>query len=193
MSGWSIAKWSAIAVSWSLFVFFAVEQLFSKGVRPRLTLNDWDPKWGWLGTLALLDAGLLYGGGAVLFGRNQHFRLGGALALLAGLALLMLIVRYLRRPAAGSARAAKLGIGTAAGGQVGIDEPPFPTNARGYDKLAVDIFFGRIAGCSPVEIEQARFPTRFGGYDEDAVDAAMEHWKLKHMQSDSATQGDVRA
>jgi hypothetical protein len=43
-------------------------------------------------------AGLLWGGATVLFGAHQHFRLGGAMALVGGCMVVWLLVLHLKRP-----------------------------------------------------------------------------------------------
>lgn len=74
--------------------------------RPREPFGwkDLIPNTGRFMMLPMPTAGLLYGGGWVLFGPHQTFRLGGFLALLGGLALAAVIVLYVRRPTTTPAR-----------------------------------------------------------------------------------------
>ena len=130
--------------------------------RPRepLSFGDWMPHTGRMYLPALLTIGLIYAGPWVLFGSGETFRLGGALAVLAGIPLLLTIVGYVVRP-------------------VGELEPTpiggrFPTVRRGYDAAAVDRAFADLATMSRDDIQRLRFRTTRPGYDMDAVDAALE-------------------
>ncbi len=166
-----MSLWDVIGVL--VFVWLighAVRQFAVRGPRSRLSWGDWEPH-GWLGTMSILCVGLIYCGGAVLFGAHQSFRWGGALALLGGLVLLAVIIGYVRRPAANpsvpepSTSDATL--------------PPFHRTLRGYDRHQVDQFFAGIWSKPSDQIEQARFVTRFHGYQVEEVDQALDGWLVR--------------
>lgn len=130
--------------------------------RPRepLSFSEWMPHSGRMFLPSLLTSGLVYGGAWVLFGSHQTFRLGGALALLAGIPLLLAIVGYVMRP-----------VGELTRSPVGSR---FPTARRGYKAAEVDRVFAELPSMSRDDIKGVRFHTAAAGYDVDAVDRALE-------------------
>jgi len=130
--------------------------------RPRepLSFGEWMPHNGRMFLPSLLTGGLVYGGAWVLFGSHQTFRLGGALALLVGLPLLLAIVGYVMRPV-GALTRSPVGSG-------------FPTARRGYKVAEVDRVFAELPSMSRDDIDGVRFHTAAGGYDREAVDRALE-------------------
>jgi DivIVA domain-containing protein len=103
---------------------------------------------------------LVYIGPSVLFGKAETFRLGGALALLAGIPLLLIIVGYVLRPV-GELRPTPIG-------------HRFATVRRGYDAAEVDLAFDELATMSRDDVERLCFHTARPGYDMDAVDSALD-------------------
>jgi DivIVA domain-containing protein len=159
-------------------VVYTAHQFLRRGPRQRLTVDDWEPR-GWLGTVVLACAALLYGGGWVLFAPRQTFRLGGGLALAAGLALLAGIISYVRRPALSAPAEAPRG--TAADARL----PPFRRSPRGYDPRQVDEFFTQICSKQVAEIEAIRFKTRLRGYRPQDVDRALDGWQSRQRASET--------
>jgi DivIVA domain-containing protein len=159
-------------------VVYAAHQFLRRGPRQRLTVDDWEPR-GWLGSAALACVALIYGGGWVLFSPRQTFRLGGALALGTGLALLAGIISYVRRPALSAAAEAPRG--TAADARL----PPFRRSPRGYDRGQVDEFFTQIWSKRVAEIEAIRFKTRLRGYRPQDVDKALDGWQSRQRASET--------
>jgi len=162
---------------------FTAYRFTQTGPRPRLKWSDWDPKWGWLGPVALVTVGLVYGGGSALVTPHQSFRLGGALALVGGLALLALIVQYIRRPVLPES----------------IDDqdpatasdallPPFQLTWHGYDRHDVDAFFAQIWTVNAEQIEAARFPVRMRGYIMRDVDRALDGWAVRQRHDQPSSQ-----
>jgi DivIVA domain-containing protein len=130
--------------------------------RPRepLSFGDWVPHSGRMFLPTLLAVGLVYSGPWVLFGSGETFRLGGALALVAGIPLLLSIVGYVARP-----------VGELTPGPVGSR---FPTVRRGYDAAEVDRAFAELSTMSRDDLKRLRFRTTRPGYDMDAVDGALD-------------------
>ena len=130
--------------------------------RPRgpLSIADWLPHDGRMFLPSILAVGLVYCGGWVLFGHDQTFRLGGALALSAGIPLLMTIVGYVSRP-----------VGVLPASPVGST---FPTAWPGYQAGEVDRVFAELGSMSRDDIEGVRFGKAAPGYEMDAVDRALE-------------------
>lgn len=130
--------------------------------RPRepLSFGDWMPHAGRMFLPTLLTLGLVYAGPPVVFGSGETFRLGGALALLAGVPLLLSIVGYVLRPV-GELKPTPVG-------------SRFPTVRRGYDSAEVDRAFDELGPMSSEDVRRLRFRTARPGYDMDAVDAALE-------------------
>jgi len=161
---WATGKLLIDGVTGFLLIAFAGSQLFAHGPRKRLTWRDTDPR-GWFALLVISCFALLWAGGLVLFTPGQTFRLGGALSLGAGVALLWTIVRYLRRPTdpvtIDSLRDARPGV-------------MFSRTTWGYDRLEVDQFFESMSHATPDAIRSARFHTRRWGYRQAAVDAALD-------------------
>lgn len=127
--------------------------------REQLSFGDWMPR-GRLFLPSLLAVGLVYSGPGVLFGSGENFRLGGALALVAGIPLLVSIVGYVLRP-----------VGQLTPAPVGSR---FPTVRRGYDAASVDRALDELSTMSRDDVTRLRFRTTRPGYDMDAVDAALD-------------------
>ncbi|GAB4062468.1 hypothetical protein GCM10028777_02300 [Angustibacter speluncae] len=64
---------------------------------PRYPL-DWNEHFRWYLIVGCLEVGLIVGGLGGVVGLNESSRLGGVVALTAGLVLAVLIVVHLRRP-----------------------------------------------------------------------------------------------
>jgi DivIVA domain-containing protein len=180
---------AALGILVSIWVaLFAARQFLRRGPRARLTLNDWEPR-GWLGLVSILCLGLIYGGGWVLFGRHQTFRVGGALALVGGLALLAVIIQYLRRPVLPSP--SPEGVNASPADAV---LPPFPRSAWGYTRAEVDAFFSDIWAKPRQQIEAVSFSVRFRGYCRQEVDRALDGWSVRQSVDQAAAdvQGNAR-
>lgn len=108
--------------------------------------------------LSILAVGLVYCGVWVVFGHGQTFRLGGPLALSAGVPLLVSIVGYVRRP-----------VGVLPASPVGST---FPMAWPGYQAGEVDRVFAELGSMSLDDIEGVRFRKAAPGYDMEAVDRA---------------------
>jgi DivIVA domain-containing protein len=130
--------------------------------RPRepLSFGDWMPHSGRMFVPTLISLGLVWAGGWVLFGPDQTFRPGGALALLAGVPLVATIVGYVIRP-----------VGPAPVPNVG---ERFPSARLGYRAEEVDRVFERLHLMTKRDINGVRFSTVRLGYDMAAVDRALD-------------------
>jgi DivIVA domain-containing protein len=153
----------------------AARNLSRRGPRPRIDIDEWLPR-GWLFLISLTSVALLVGGGFVVVAPNQNFRLGGALAMAGGAALLWLIIRYVHRPVRDVEPPSRNEV------LVTLNDarlPPFAHSLRGYDQDEVDAFFKGILSKPPGEIAQIRFKTRWRGYDLQEVDRALDAWSLR--------------
>jgi DivIVA domain-containing protein len=130
--------------------------------RPRepLSFSEWMPPSGRMFLPTFIALGLVWAGGWVLFGPDEAFRLGGALALMAGLPLTATVVGYLMRP-----------VGPAQVPSVGAR---FPSGRPGYRAEEVDEVFERLHVMTKSEINGIQFSTVRLGYDMDAVDRALD-------------------
>ena len=114
--------------------------------RERLSFRDWMPHAGRLFLPSFITLALLWAGPWVLFGSGETFRLGGVLALLGGIPMLLIIVGYVMRP-----------VGELTPTPVGTR---FPTARPGYNARQVDEAFERLDTLSRDDIERLRFRLR---------------------------------
>lgn len=129
--------------------------------RPRepLTFSDWFVH-GRLFLPSFAAAMLMVGGSAVLSGTTETFRLGGALALAAGLLMTLTIGGYVLRPVEPMPTA-----------PVGNR---FPAARPGYDSTEVEEVYARLSTMTSDEINAIRFRRARVGYDITAVDNALD-------------------
>lgn len=58
----------------------------------------------------------------------------------------------------------------------GHTNPPFRRALLGFDRVAVDEYFRRVAAGATDDMQTVTFPTRWFGYSEGAVTAALDRW-----------------
>jgi DivIVA domain-containing protein len=166
----------AVGIACLAYVAVVAARNFTKrGPRPPIEIDDWLPR-GWLFIVSLVSVTLLVGGGIVVFAPHQDFRVGGALAMAAGAALLWLIIGFVRRPVRDVEPPAASEV------LVTLEDarlPPFHRAFRGYDQDQVDAFFKGIWSKTPGEIDAIRFRTTRRGYDLRAVDRALDAWSIR--------------
>jgi DivIVA domain-containing protein len=145
--------------SWSWRRLLGAVRAWTVRPRAKLRWSDWDPYGGFMFLPVLLGGGLVWGGGTVLVTTHQQFRLGGALALSGGLALVVLCVLFVRRPTHDNAGR-------------------FELRSRGYDPAEVDAFLDDICHKNPADIRMATFHTARPGYHPAAVDDALDGYAI---------------
>jgi DivIVA domain-containing protein len=123
--------------------------------RAQLSARDWLPHTGFLFLPSLIGSALVYGGVSTLVRPHQNFRLGGLLALIAGLPVVTLTVLFVLRPSdPGDGR--------------------FELSSVGYNGAEVDAFFQASPPSTPAEIRAVRFSTARPGYDMEEVGTVLD-------------------
>ena len=125
--------------------------------RPRARLNagDWLPHSGFLFLPSVVGLALVCGGVVTLASPHQSFRLGGVIAIIAGLPVVTLLVLFGLRPTdSGTGR--------------------FNLRAVGYDPTEVDSILETRVPRTSQEVRSARFSTTRPGYDMHEVDRLLD-------------------